>query len=394
MTHPSFEKELPESFTCHDPLSSTRPARAAPHLDLASQPPASSVSPPRHGNPPPPTTHEPAFSGVVHRVDKANGEFTGQVSDPPAEAAIPDAGSEPHASMPIVRVALFHPAELVSAGLLHAWGKLDAIEITSFSNDPAQLTRALIRTPADIAITSLEHCVDGIAILEALRFTFPELPVLLLCQDESPQSSKRWLEAGAAGFVSQSASLDQLTSIVQWVAQGRLVSSLSKVGVEEDRNKMNASAAFPQPRPTEFPIVKTGADTRFTRKCPKCFRLLPASSSAPAEASVVAKSPQEPDFNGSDGSLRRESGTPVCAPNKPGPSSRDLDREAPALSSREQEVLNGLSLGMTNQQIADSLFLSVKTVETYRSRLRRKLRVDDRAGMVRFARQLEGQLSE
>lgn len=55
------------------------------------------------------------------------------------------------------------------------------------------------------------------------------------------------------------------------------------------------------------------------------------------------------------------------------------------LSPREREVLKLLALGHTNQEIADRLFLSVKTIETYRSRLSDKLGLKTRAGIVRYA---------
>ena len=50
------------------------------------------------------------------------------------------------------------------------------------------------------------------------------------------------------------------------------------------------------------------------------------------------------------------------------------------LSKRETEVLRMLAQGFTNQQVADALTLSVKTAETYRVRLTRKL------GVIRIAR--------
>ena len=55
------------------------------------------------------------------------------------------------------------------------------------------------------------------------------------------------------------------------------------------------------------------------------------------------------------------------------------------LSSREREVLRLLARGHSNQQVADHLNLSVKTVETYRTRLREKLGLKDRAELYRFA---------
>ncbi|HYV37833.1 MAG TPA: response regulator transcription factor [Gemmataceae bacterium] len=55
------------------------------------------------------------------------------------------------------------------------------------------------------------------------------------------------------------------------------------------------------------------------------------------------------------------------------------------LSQREREVLTYLAQGHTNQEIADQLFLSVKTIETYRARLTDKLGLRTRAELVRYA---------
>ncbi len=55
------------------------------------------------------------------------------------------------------------------------------------------------------------------------------------------------------------------------------------------------------------------------------------------------------------------------------------------LSARELEVLKHVARGYTNRQIAEMLFLSVKTVETYRARAMEKLGLSTRAEVVRYA---------
>lgn len=65
--------------------------------------------------------------------------------------------------------------------------------------------------------------------------------------------------------------------------------------------------------------------------------------------------------------------------------SRQPEAAEPQLSPREQEVLRLIALGYTNQQAADTLCLSVKTVETYRARLMVKLGFQTRADIVRYA---------
>jgi two-component system response regulator NreC len=57
------------------------------------------------------------------------------------------------------------------------------------------------------------------------------------------------------------------------------------------------------------------------------------------------------------------------------------------LSEREVEVLRLIALGHTNAEIAQQLYLSVRTVETHRSHIQQKLRVSSRAELVAYALQ-------
>ena len=61
------------------------------------------------------------------------------------------------------------------------------------------------------------------------------------------------------------------------------------------------------------------------------------------------------------------------------------NKGAGVLSQRETEVLQLLALGYTNQQIAEEICLSVKTVESYRARIKVKLGLEGRAHLVRYA---------
>jgi DNA-binding NarL/FixJ family response regulator len=55
------------------------------------------------------------------------------------------------------------------------------------------------------------------------------------------------------------------------------------------------------------------------------------------------------------------------------------------LSDREHEVMRLLALGHTNQEIAATLYISVRTAETHRSHIMQKLRLTNRAELVRYA---------
>jgi two-component system response regulator NreC len=70
-------------------------------------------------------------------------------------------------------------------------------------------------------------------------------------------------------------------------------------------------------------------------------------------------------------------GARVAAEPPPGPPD--------GLSEREVEVLRLIALGHTNAEIAEQLYLSVRTVETHRAHIQQKLRLDSRSELVRYA---------
>jgi DNA-binding NarL/FixJ family response regulator len=55
------------------------------------------------------------------------------------------------------------------------------------------------------------------------------------------------------------------------------------------------------------------------------------------------------------------------------------------LTRREREVLQLLAEGHNNREVAARLDLSVKTIETHRARIMRKLGVSSLAELVRYA---------
>lgn len=73
---------------------------------------------------------------------------------------------------------------------------------------------------------------------------------------------------------------------------------------------------------------------------------------------------------------------------------REPEFEGPpdGLSGREAQILGIVALGLTNQEIADKLFISVRTVEAHRTHIQQKMQFGSRAELVRYA--LEHELRE
>jgi two-component system response regulator NreC len=75
--------------------------------------------------------------------------------------------------------------------------------------------------------------------------------------------------------------------------------------------------------------------------------------------------------------LNPQLGARIAAEPPPGPPDD--------LTDREVDVLRRIALGHTNREIAEQLYLSVRTVETHRQHIQRKLGLDSRAELVSYA---------
>jgi len=61
------------------------------------------------------------------------------------------------------------------------------------------------------------------------------------------------------------------------------------------------------------------------------------------------------------------------------------ERDGDDLSERERDVLRLIALGHTNAEIAERLYISIRTVESHRAHIQQKLRVSSRSQLVRYA---------
>lgn len=66
-------------------------------------------------------------------------------------------------------------------------------------------------------------------------------------------------------------------------------------------------------------------------------------------------------------------------------SKREKEKLQKELSGRELEVLTHFAEGMANRQIADKLFISVRTVETHKTNIMKKINIKTTVDLVKFA---------
>ena len=68
---------------------------------------------------------------------------------------------------------------------------------------------------------------------------------------------------------------------------------------------------------------------------------------------------------------------------------KNPDAKVPVITRREKEVLELIADGMTNNEIAQKLFIGVTTVDTHRKNLLAKLEAKNTASLIRIATQMQ-----
>ena len=255
------------------------------------------------------------------------------------------------------RILIIDPHELMRAGIRLACQSHESLEIVGEA-DTIEAGRVLLAEHSpDVLILDLATCeTDELSLVTWLRAEFPSTRILAFTAVDSAQSAASVIDAGASGYLIKIAGLDEIAIAIKGVHQGRTTITYSEPSSIDT---------------TDGPLARQ------------------RSHGHPSVASIAAKlaSGLPPDGRSADGR--------ACPPIQPS----DVKSTAPSptmippnkchagLSEREAEVLDLLAEGMTNKQVAERLFLSIKTVETYRSRIMKKNGLRDRSELVRFARE-------
>jgi DNA-binding NarL/FixJ family response regulator len=176
--------------------------------------------------------------------------------------------------------------------------------------------------------------IDGLKACQQMRKHYPAIQVLILTMHESEEYFLQALRMGATGYLVKKAAPAELCAAVRTVAQGGafLYPGLAKALV-----RAYVQQSPPQTDPKNLPLSKN--------------------------ATQPASPPQQPE------SIKKS----------------ELSQVFSALTPRELEILKLVAEGHTNQEIADLLVLSIKTVQAHRANVMDKLGLHDITHLVRFA---------
>lgn len=219
----------------------------------------------------------------------------------------------------MIKVALIDDQAMVRVGLKMILEAETDIEIVGEAADGADAVALVRDTAPDLVLMDIRMPgLDGLAATAEVLAAHPEARVVILTTFDDDEYVYEALRAGASGFLLKSADGDTLVNAVRVVAGGEALLA---------------------------PEVTRRVIERFAAKPAVAIPVQPSEGAEPAKHVPSAEAVGD-------------------------------------LSNREVEVLQLLARGMSNQEIAQELWVSSTTVKTHVSHILTKLGVRDRVQAV------------
>lgn len=242
-----------------------------------------------------------------------------------------------------IRVAIADDQELVRAGFAMVIGSQPDMEVVAQAADGVRAVEACAQARPDVVLMDVRMPdMDGIeATRRICAMSTDENPVrvIILTTFDLDEYVMAAIEAGASGFLLKDTEPETLLNSIRTVRQGNAIiaPSATKRLIEKMLHDGYAAGGGPDgPRETA-PSPASGSGSSGT------------AGAGPAQAAYYT------------------------------------DPELDLLTDREREVLVELAHGLSNQEIADRLFISLPTVKTHVAHILAKINARDRVQAVVFA---------
>lgn len=227
-----------------------------------------------------------------------------------------------------VRVVIVDDHAILREGIRSLLSGDPDIEVVGEGADGKDALRLVDELQPDAVLMDIAMPgMTGIDATRKIKEHHPEVTVLILSMHDSEEYVLPILRAGAAGYVLKRTAARELISALKAAVQGHTIL---------------------HPDVARTVVQHLGAET--------------VAGAAAADGGRVRARPERPERSG-----RTDAPPPEY------------------LTDREREVLVLVAQGLTNQQIANTLLISVKTVQAHRANIMEKLDLHDAVELTKYA---------
>jgi DNA-binding NarL/FixJ family response regulator len=233
-----------------------------------------------------------------------------------------------------IRVLLADDHDILRQGLKLLLGLQQDMQVVGEARTGREAVALALELTPDVVVMDITMPdMDGLEACRHIRAQQPATQVLILTMHESEEYFLQALRMGAAGYLVKKAAPTELHMALRAIAHGGafLYPGLAKALIRTYVAQLT---------------TKTGTG---------------ASETAAHSQEITQPEPQ------------------------PQSAAANLAQDLQILTPREMEVLRLVAEGRTNQEIADHLVLSIKTVQAHRANVMEKLGLHDITQLVRFA---------
>ena len=262
---------------------------------------------------------------------------------------------------PVITVGIADDQELVRTGFSLVIDSQPDLHVVGMAADGGQAVQLVAQQQPDVMLMDVRMPnMDGIEATRRISELSQHTHVIMLTTFDLDEYVMAAISAGASGFLLKDTEPETLLASIRTVYQGNAIiapTATKRLIEHMHRGTMNASVAREtlQQHAHELPSTNLANLTS-----PTMAAIQPTMENQPAAANQTA---QQADTT-------QEAYT---------------DPELELLTDREREVLIAIAHGLSNQEIADQLYIGLPTVKTHVAHILQKINARDRVQAVVFA---------
>jgi len=133
---------------------------------------------------------------------------------------------------------------IVREGMRQILSTTKDINLTAEASNGLEMLSMIRKEKFDVILMDISMPgLNGLDALKQLRVEYPSLPVLILSMYPEEQYAKRFLKAGASGYLTKGSATDELITAIRKVSQGKkyispALADLLASSVDQDTDKM------------------------------------------------------------------------------------------------------------------------------------------------------------